>query len=514
MEPSKHCCSLFRGYIRGSQGDPDWQWVPYKTGNRTIGYNPSASCGNTIVAIENASTAALYNYTPYLPNAAALTNLYGTGDSCSAYGNRNFWRMFNDWFGPTVVGYLSSPVYKGENSSQLWAVWSGTKYAIPSYDVLVAWGLHRFSPIVVPDSNLTQLDTGSTLTNIVKNADSPDSPLYLLDDGKRYPISIGDCLKDPNGNALPTTTWGIDCFNSNISKAFPGVFLTSYTVQDIQLPPMIAFHESVWKMEGGKKRRIVDPLIIDVLGGWGRIRWMKDLNASQSEGKIVMRNGYLVRFSDSPVVYLYDSGQLNVVPNPAVMYAWRLDKLPLIDFNAAINTPDPLPIGPALTQIAQEAGSQKYFLIDNGYKMHIQDAAQWPTGTATTTAQNTLAWLPEIPLSNVYKSDTGIIYTVFDSKKYVFATLDDYLALGFNPNIIRRLSIYAENLPNLGYGGMHLSNGRLYKINNNPNQIYMVRGSNSAYVNSINYPGLPYSKITTIDPVTASRYPVNSTYTP
>ena len=36
---------------------------------------------------------------PYRPNAAALANLYGTGDACSAYGNRNFWRYFNDWFG-------------------------------------------------------------------------------------------------------------------------------------------------------------------------------------------------------------------------------------------------------------------------------------------------------------------------------------------------------------------------------------------------------------------------------
>jgi hypothetical protein len=49
--------------------------------------------------IENSATAALYNYTPYQPNQAALNNLYGTGDGCSAYGNRNFWRIFNDWFG-------------------------------------------------------------------------------------------------------------------------------------------------------------------------------------------------------------------------------------------------------------------------------------------------------------------------------------------------------------------------------------------------------------------------------
>lgn len=66
-----------------------------------IQYNPNAACGSSPVTIQNGSTAALYNYTPYQPNAAALANLYGTGDNCSAYGNRNFWRMFSDWFGST-----------------------------------------------------------------------------------------------------------------------------------------------------------------------------------------------------------------------------------------------------------------------------------------------------------------------------------------------------------------------------------------------------------------------------
>ncbi|MDR1969883.1 MAG: hypothetical protein LBQ11_00845 [Candidatus Nomurabacteria bacterium] len=72
----------------------------YRAGrNNYIQYNPSASCGGQTVYIENQATAGLYIYTPYVPNKKALDNLYGTGDSCSAYGNRNFWRLFNDWFG-------------------------------------------------------------------------------------------------------------------------------------------------------------------------------------------------------------------------------------------------------------------------------------------------------------------------------------------------------------------------------------------------------------------------------
>jgi hypothetical protein len=69
-----------------------------------IKFNPSVSCGSSQVTIVNKATASLYYYTPYQPNAAALRNLGGTGDGCSAYGNRNFWVYFNNWFGsPTGV---------------------------------------------------------------------------------------------------------------------------------------------------------------------------------------------------------------------------------------------------------------------------------------------------------------------------------------------------------------------------------------------------------------------------
>src|SRR5690606_20979087 len=60
---------------------------------------------------KNEATAALYNYTPYTPNAAALANLYTTGDSCSSYGNRNFWAFYTDWFG-SPVGKVAGGVAK------------------------------------------------------------------------------------------------------------------------------------------------------------------------------------------------------------------------------------------------------------------------------------------------------------------------------------------------------------------------------------------------------------------
>lgn len=90
---------LFRYYL-DNMGQ---SWWPYKKpGNNHVLWNVSStSCGGADVWIETMATAALYTYTPYQPNKAALDNMYGTGDGCSAYGNRNFWRIFNDWFGST-----------------------------------------------------------------------------------------------------------------------------------------------------------------------------------------------------------------------------------------------------------------------------------------------------------------------------------------------------------------------------------------------------------------------------
>lgn len=83
----------FRHY---SNPDIGFNFKAGQTAN--IQWNPNPSCGTSQVYIENWATAALYNYTPYRPNQAALNAGWGTGDSCSSYGNRNFHQLFNSWF--------------------------------------------------------------------------------------------------------------------------------------------------------------------------------------------------------------------------------------------------------------------------------------------------------------------------------------------------------------------------------------------------------------------------------
>lgn len=79
----------------GKQPGPNW-----------VGYHPPDKngndyCGGTTLNIRNYATAALYNYTPYQPNPAALSAGQGLGDACSSYGNRNFYTFYTSWFGST-----------------------------------------------------------------------------------------------------------------------------------------------------------------------------------------------------------------------------------------------------------------------------------------------------------------------------------------------------------------------------------------------------------------------------
>lgn len=107
------------GAARQMQIYAEGEWFTYYAPGNTwdILYHPNAACGRGPVYVENTATAALYYYTPYQPNAAAINAGYGEGDSCSSYGNRNFFNYFTDWFGPTHPAPPTPPPLQPINTS-------------------------------------------------------------------------------------------------------------------------------------------------------------------------------------------------------------------------------------------------------------------------------------------------------------------------------------------------------------------------------------------------------------
>ena len=176
-------------------GDPRGSFTYLKPGKFiSMGYNPNDSCGRKSFKLKSQATANLYYYTPYVPNKAALDNLWGTGDSCSAYGNRNFWRQFWTWFGsPVAGGYLLK-----SSTSQTYLVNQTTskRYLITNESMVA-----DFEPLgplgtVSEDYIASFIDAGEL------------KPLVADAAGKRYLIASG--LKYEIASAAQATALGLD----------------------------------------------------------------------------------------------------------------------------------------------------------------------------------------------------------------------------------------------------------------------------------------------------------------
>lgn len=132
-------------------------YAPGKTWD--VLYHPNRGCGTSRVTIQNQATANLYYYTPYQPNAAALRAGYGTGDSCSSYGNRNFYNYFSDWFGSLQTTDPCVPP-------------SGTSAASKVYVVTVDVATARVAPSRECTKSTEPLARGAVVQAIAVTADS------------------------------------------------------------------------------------------------------------------------------------------------------------------------------------------------------------------------------------------------------------------------------------------------------------------------------------------------------
>lgn len=123
--------ALFREVLDGG-------WTNYPVGNNLIRYSDKETdvygnvCGASWVNIRNRATSALYRFTPYQPNTSALAAGYGTGDGCAAYGNRNFYLYFEDWFGGITSNGSLIGSFSGMAVPRIMYVKNGARYVEPN----------------------------------------------------------------------------------------------------------------------------------------------------------------------------------------------------------------------------------------------------------------------------------------------------------------------------------------------------------------------------------------------
>lgn len=171
-----------------------WNHVPGRV--NTVRFHPNAACGASAVYIENKATAGLYNYTPYQPNAAALANFYGVGDACSSYGNRNFARIYTDWFGSTHL----STLLRTTSSPKVWLISGEIKHLVPSVEILKV-----LSPLggvdLVSQSYLDGFQTGTDAGRVYR---ATSGKIYFTDSAIKLPFVSCDQVSDYGGSCGQT----------------------------------------------------------------------------------------------------------------------------------------------------------------------------------------------------------------------------------------------------------------------------------------------------------------------
>ncbi|CAN5284925.1 hypothetical protein BH11ACT2_BH11ACT2_08440 [soil metagenome] len=217
---------------------PD-QYTAYQPGVRRIAYNPKSSCGTVSVKIQTKATGALYFYTPYTPNAAALANPSGVGDGCSSYGNRNFWVYFTTWFGSPVGGSFVIDTADGHT----YVLVNGAKWELPASRPALRTTLSSFGAVGrVSSAYASSFPTGGTFANLVTDS---HGNLFLLDSGRRYTLT----------GCAQATDFGFSCasvptFSDDMLNVVPVAGALSSTVTTSS--------GATFLLGGGVKREVLD----------------------------------------------------------------------------------------------------------------------------------------------------------------------------------------------------------------------------------------------------------------
>jgi hypothetical protein len=226
-------------------GDPRGSFTYLKPGNTiNMGYHPNSSCGKKSFKLKSQATAKLYYYTPYTPNAAALNNLWGSGDSCSAYGNRNFWRTFWTWFGSPVAGsYL---LKSSSNDTYLVNQDTNKRYLIT--DAALIDDFAPLGPVgTISDAYMASFADGGELKRLVQDATT--AKRYLIVSGLKYEVAT----------TAQATTLGLDWANA------PVLTNVQLSIFDNLTFAKSATSGEVFLLQGATRALISDPALLEIL---------------------------------------------------------------------------------------------------------------------------------------------------------------------------------------------------------------------------------------------------------
>lgn len=373
-----------------------------------VRFHPNAACGTSAVYIENQATAGLYNYTPYQPNGPAMNNLYGTGDGCSSYGNRNFWRIFTDWFGsPNGFGTL----LRTANDPTIYLATNTEKYPVRTselFNLLQALGPYYITTQQYMDTLTTRYDA----TNLLRNQD--DGFIYLAGGGQKNKFPSCELIVD-YGFSGDCGTY-VNVTQGQLYKFATGPDVTPFALSSTGI---------IYHVDDGKKRALHAMSQLDEIAAGGSTAYTPIAQATLDlipTGPDVLIPGSVLSTPGSTTSYVSNGGTTVIkVDSPNVYAELGLGKA----------KPDSiLPAGLAAMTVAPSAlslnllcGSTEY-MGGGGSVWKLPARSGLPTTSLTTDACATLtAGATSVSGSIFLLSPTGLVYHVTAGKKRLMATM-------------------------------------------------------------------------------------------
>lgn len=401
----RESADLFRYYLDNM--DQPWWTNKRPFQHNTIQYDVDPGCGSSSVYMESRATTALYVYTPYQPNEAALAAGYGEAP-CGAYGNRNFWLYYNDWFGSTLD--KSFLLAKTSSGTAQYVIYNGLKQLIPSPEVKLAWGLETTPLETVDQAYLDSLTNGPNLDTVFRV--NSGMQLYVADSGKRYAIPTVDAWKSwkLDSKAISNVPTGL-----GITPADGGVL--SFTVREAGQP-------AVYMVDGLNDsnqtilRRYANPDILFGIEGSGLSITTVSSGLFSTIDNDIQSDLISTKIAYGGQEYIASSGQKLPLSYPvATLYPGTASTVSQITNNRFTT-------GAWMTPFITAYGANEVYLVQNGQRQHIAspevlNAWMGQRSYISIVNQSLLNTLtnPYIPVTSTIATNATGVYLLNDGGK-------------------------------------------------------------------------------------------------
>lgn len=420
----------------------------------TIQYSTNPACGTKNVYIENYATASLYIYTPYTPNDAALNAYPGTAN-CGAYGNRNFWFFWQEWFGSTLT---NGNFVRTVDNATVYLIGDKNKY--PVADVSLLGAASNLGGVgFVSQAYLDSIPTGGLLGRTIQ---SPDGTIYYLDSNIKLPFSSCSIVADYGGSCGNAA----ELSQSEIDKFSNGPLMTN---------GMKTTSGRTYIVTGGTKKEVLDDASLAAAGINVGFNTLTD----SSLNHLTLGTPYI---RDEVIVQGRQDGTKKLIKSGASYY--KIDALAGSNVAFADLTTgyiddssiDKLNVNPTVISDNFKDSTNSYILTQDG-KKRIQDPASFGTISVQIPNSFSAKLRGSGNLSNpalLKTQNDGTVFVIVNGQKRPLVAMDDLK------------SITGEDSPYIGWtGGSYLGvvptgniivgAGRLVKTPSNAT-VYMTDG--------------------------------------